>query len=61
MTKAQTKQLTMIQAYIDNNMIDTAARSLSAMVRSAMSKKSQQELLSIAIKTNLVAHQEFII
>jgi hypothetical protein len=61
MTKAQNKQLAMIQIYIDNGMTDTAARSLSAMVRSAMSKKSQQELLSIAIKTNLVSNLEFII
>jgi hypothetical protein len=50
----------MIQVYLDNAMIDTAARSLSGLVRAAMRKADQQELLNLAQELNLVNHPEFI-
>jgi hypothetical protein len=61
MTKAQNKQVAMIQIYINNGMIDTAARSLSALIRSAMTKKSKLELINLSIKYDLHNNSEFII
>jgi hypothetical protein len=60
MTKQQSKQVAMIQVYLDNAMIDTAARSLSGLVRAAMRKTDQQELLNLAQELNLINHPEFI-
>ena len=60
MTKQQFKQVAMIQVYLDNAMIDTAARSLSGLVRAAMRKSDQQELLNLAQQLNLTNHPEFI-
>lgn len=60
MTKFQSKQVGMIQVYIANGMTDTAARSLSALVRSAMRAKDQQELMTLAQSLNLVNNPEFV-
>jgi hypothetical protein len=59
MTKNETKQLTIAQAYVDSGMIDTAARSVSALIRSAKSMKSKYELVHFAKKHNLLAHPDF--
>ena len=59
MTKFQQKQVSMINTYIANNMHDTAARSLSALIRSAMTNKSKFELVQIAKMHNLLAHPDF--
>ena len=61
MTKFQQKQVSMIQLYLANNMQDTAARSLSALIRSAMTKKSQNELMALAITYKLASNPEFIV
>ena len=61
MTKHQTKQIAMIQIYIANNMVDTAARSLSGLIRSAMTKTSKSELIKLAQELNLTNNSEFIV
>ena len=61
MTKFQSKQVEMIKVYMANNMSDTAARSLSNLIRSAMRSKDQQELLNLAQSLNLANNPEFII
>jgi len=61
MTKFQSKQVDMINLYLANNMIDTAARSLSALIRSAMTTKSQNELKDLAAKLKLTNHPDFIV
>jgi len=61
MTKAQNKQVAMIQIYINNGMLDTAARSLSALIRSAMTKKAKLELINLSIKYDIHNNSEFII
>ena len=61
MTKAQLKQVAMIEIYINNSMIDTAARSLSALIRSAMTKKAKLELINLSVKYDLQNNSEFII
>lgn len=61
MTKFQTKQVSMINIYLSQGMQDTAARSLSALIRSAMTKKSQDELMALAITYKLASNPEFIV
>ena len=60
MTKFQTKQVNMINVYLSHGMQDTAARSLSSLIRSAMTIKSANELRALAAKLNLTNHPDFI-
>ena len=60
MNKAQSKEIKMIEIYLANGMTDTAARSLSALIRSALTNKSAAELRSLAVQYKLVNHPEFI-
>ena len=59
MNKSQAKQVKMINVYLANGMQDTAARSLSSLIRSAMTNKSKFELVQIAKMHNLLAHPDF--
>jgi hypothetical protein len=61
MTKQQKKQIEMAQIYLANGMIDTCARSVSALIRSAMSAKSRNALLAFAIENKIQNHPDFII
>ena len=61
MNKAQKRQLELIEVYIDNNMPDTAARSISALIRSAMTNSSKQFLIQRAIDLNLTKRPEYIV
>lgn len=61
MNKSQLKQFAMIQAYVNNGMIDTAARGLSAMIRSAMSNKSRAAMIAAAADLGLINNPEFIV
>jgi hypothetical protein len=59
MNKAQARQVAMIEVYLANGMTDTAALSLSALIRSAMTNKSAQELRQLAEQYQLTAHPKF--
>ena len=61
MTKSQLKQFAMIQAYVNNGMIDAAARGLSAMIRAAMSNKSRAAMIAAAADLGLINNPEFIV
>ena len=61
MTKAQQKQVQMMEAFLAIDMQDAAARTLSFLVRSAMRNKDKIELMDIAYKTNLIKNSEFIV
>ena len=61
MTKSEKKQLDLIEVYMDNQMQDTAARSLSSLIRSAMTNKSREFFIQRAIDLNLTKRPEFII
>ena len=61
MTKQQSKQVELIHVYLANSMTDTAARSLSALIRCAMTSKSKNELIALAVVLNLNNNPEFII
>jgi hypothetical protein len=60
MNKHQKRVVETINIYLANNMIDTAARSLSALIRCAMTAKSKNELMALAVKLNLTNHPDFI-
>lgn len=51
----------MIHLYLANGMSDTAARSLSALIRSALTAKGRAELLALAETIGVVNHPDFII
>tara|TARA_R110000868_G_scaffold93306_1_gene258245 strand:+ start:1127 stop:1315 length:189 start_codon:yes stop_codon:yes gene_type:complete len=62
MTKQQTKQLSNIRFYmLHNELHGAAARGLSALIRSAMTAKSQNELMAEAVKLGINNHPEFIV
>jgi hypothetical protein len=61
MNKAQARQLAMIEVYLSNDMRDTAARSLSALIRSALVRKTAQELYRFAVTHGLNTHPDFIV
>jgi hypothetical protein len=61
MNKFQTKQVNNVYVYVALDMHDTAARSLSALIRSSMTDKAKKEMLVIADKLNLSKLPEFII
>lgn len=60
MTKSETRELANVAKYIAAGMIDTAARSVSALYRAARTTKSQNEILAFALAYRLVSHPEFI-
>jgi hypothetical protein len=59
MTKYQNKQVAMIQVYLANGMQDTAARSMAALIRSAMRSVDKLELIYLAQELNLHTNPEF--
>jgi hypothetical protein len=61
MNKSQLKQIEMARVYIANGMMDTAARSVSALIRSAMSAKSRNALLAFALENGLTNQPDFIV
>lgn len=61
MTKQQLKQIEIARAFIANGMIDAAARSVSGLIRAAMSAKSRNALLAFALKNGLNNEPDFII
>jgi hypothetical protein len=60
MTKFETKQVAQVEVFIAHGMTDTAARSLSSLVRCARTEKSLRELLALAEKLNIRNHPDFI-
>jgi hypothetical protein len=61
MTKAEYKQLEMVEAYLDNGMNDTASRALSAMIRATLSGKTASLLLTLASNWKLSTNENFIV
>ena len=59
MNKAQAKQLQNVKLYIANDMRETAARVLSAMIRAALVRKTAQELYAFALEHDLHVESEF--
>jgi hypothetical protein len=59
MTKFETKQAAQIELFIAHGMVDTAALSLSSLIRCSRTEKSLRELLALADKFNLRGHPEF--
>ena len=62
MTKFETREFDKILSMASCGGLgrDFLARSLSALYRAARSKKSQDEILAVAIAMRVVSHDEFI-
>ena len=62
MTKSENREIDNILSMARHGLgLDFLARSLSALYRAARSKKSQNEILAVAIAMRVVSHDEFII
>lgn len=61
MTKFETKQCQQIQRYMDFGESAIAARSLSALYRSARTTQSQNEMLALANCFGILKHPDFVI
>ncbi len=61
MNKQQRKALDYATTYIELGMLDTAARSVSGLIRCAMTSKSKQALLDFAATHGLDKQEDFII
>jgi hypothetical protein len=59
MNKAQAKQLQSVKLYIANDMRETAARALSAMIRACLVRKTAHELYDFAVEHQLHVESEF--
>jgi hypothetical protein len=60
MTKSEHREFSRFYFYIAHGMTDTAARILSAMIRSARTTRSANELRAIATRMSLDTHPDFI-
>jgi hypothetical protein len=61
MTKAEARELEYIRIYLAAGMPDTAARALSALVRSTRKRTTGAQLMELAIDWNLLHRPEFIV
>jgi hypothetical protein len=61
MTKTEQRELKSVCLYIAAGMRDTAARSLSALIRAARTKRSRDALMAQAVAFGLTTEPEFTI
>lgn len=61
MNKSEKREAQKIRTMHQLGMIDTAARSLSALHRAALRLQSKFEMMQLAIELDLLMHEEFII
>jgi len=61
MNKSEQREALKIRTMHKLGMIDTAARSLSALHRAARRLQSKFEMMQLAIELDLLMHEEFII
>jgi len=61
MTKAETRELKSVCLYLAAGMVDTAARSLSALIRAARTNRSRAALMEQAQAFKLTQHPDFIV
>jgi len=61
MTKSEARELENVKRYIAAGMPDTAARALSALVRSTRKRTTSAELMTHAVQMDLLHRPEFII
>ena len=61
MNKSETRELQNIERYLAAGMRDTAARSLSALIRATRSRTTSFELMQRAVALDLVHLPDFIV
>lgn len=59
MTKSETRAAT--QAITHGQILDYMARALSALIRSARTSKSRDELYALALRARVISNPEFIV
>jgi hypothetical protein len=59
-TQSETRELINAVRYINAGMVDTAARAVSALYRSARTTRSQNDILAFGMAYGLVSHAEWI-
>jgi hypothetical protein len=60
-TKAQTRQVQQIDLYLVDGNVGAAARSISALIRSALRDRDIAELRAYAIARSLTSHRDYIV
>jgi hypothetical protein len=60
MTKAETRELDLVKKFHAHGMTDTAARSLSALIRATRGKNTAAQLRTVAEVLGLTNHPDFI-
>jgi len=60
MTKSEQREVSRLDLYIAHGMVDTAARAIATLIRSARTTRSETELRAIAAALQLDAHPDFI-
>ena len=60
MTKSEQREVSRLDLYLAHGMIDTAARAIATLIRSARTTRSATELRAIAAALQLDAHPDFI-
>jgi hypothetical protein len=61
MTKSENREIKNVELYIAHGMTDTAARTLSALIRAARTSTSRANLMIYAHSFKLTNHPDFII
>jgi hypothetical protein len=61
MTKSENREIKNIELYLTHGMTDTAARTLSALIRAARTSSSRADLMIYANALKLTNHPDFII
>ena len=61
MTKSETREIKNVELYMAHGMTDTAARTLSALIRAARTSSSRADLMIYANALKLTNHPDFII
>jgi hypothetical protein len=61
MTKSENRGIKNVELYIAHGMTDTAARTLSALIRAARTSSSRADLMIYANALKLTNHPDFII
>ena len=61
MNKSEAREVAKLEKYADMGATDMVARGLSALVRSAMTKRSREALMGAAKRLNVIGNPCFVI
>lgn len=61
MTKSEAREAANAQTFIEHGMADTAARTMSALVRACRTQRSYKALMTAAQEMGIAQHPDFVI